>query len=372
MSGITTRRKSRPKMEGGDAGIHAKLDLILNKVTTIESDVAILKEDVRILKEDVAILKEDVRILKEDVSGLKIRMDRVENRLDKLESQSRKFEKYIQRDSDIQEYTTTQLIYRILDEKMPTYRFQILNGFKFLYNSSSGKPDAEFDGVIWMTNKPIKNTRNYTNMYYKSAFESLSDTNIDIRDTYATISELIIVEAKHTVNILKIIHKLRKIYNMYKLIQHISLYGTRNQTYHKIFTEMYDKYIKGREIQFIYILFTSDNIDNYIMSFIKKINSGIDSQTYEGVLYDSFRDDTRYDTLIKNKELHYKIRTAISHATTYSELYNVLNTYKDELNIYERYISEYNLPYVMYKDILQYFKDKIGYYEDSTLYFERV
>jgi hypothetical protein len=43
MSEITRRRKSRSKMNGG-AEIHAKLDLILDKVTTIESDVAIYKD----------------------------------------------------------------------------------------------------------------------------------------------------------------------------------------------------------------------------------------------------------------------------------------------------------------------------------------
>ncbi len=48
-----------------------KLDLLIVKVGTIETDVSGLKEDVSELKTDVSSLKEDVSELKTDVSGLK-------------------------------------------------------------------------------------------------------------------------------------------------------------------------------------------------------------------------------------------------------------------------------------------------------------
>ncbi|MEZ0537108.1 hypothetical protein ACAG39_07605 [Caldicellulosiruptoraceae bacterium PP1] len=47
------------------------LELILSKISNIESDVATLKNDVNVLKADVATLKNDVEILKSDVAALK-------------------------------------------------------------------------------------------------------------------------------------------------------------------------------------------------------------------------------------------------------------------------------------------------------------
>ncbi len=54
-----------------------KLDLLLNKVTCLETDVAELKSDVTELKSDVAVLKSDVTMLKSDMIFVKAELKRL-------------------------------------------------------------------------------------------------------------------------------------------------------------------------------------------------------------------------------------------------------------------------------------------------------
>ena len=46
------------------------LELLLHKVTNIETDVAVIKTDIVTLKEDVATIQEDLIVMKADVSTL--------------------------------------------------------------------------------------------------------------------------------------------------------------------------------------------------------------------------------------------------------------------------------------------------------------
>ncbi|OUN30673.1 hypothetical protein [Blautia sp. An81] len=61
-----------------------KLDLILSKMTDMQSDIGSLKADVATLKADVAGLKTDVAGLKTDVSILKTDMENVKKEISEL------------------------------------------------------------------------------------------------------------------------------------------------------------------------------------------------------------------------------------------------------------------------------------------------
>ena len=55
-------------------------EIVLEKLSNIETDVSVLKTDVSGLKDDVSVLKTDVSGLKDDVSILKHKVDVLDNR----------------------------------------------------------------------------------------------------------------------------------------------------------------------------------------------------------------------------------------------------------------------------------------------------
>lgn len=63
-----------------------KLDLILQKLGTIDTDIKGMKSDIAELKSDVAELKSDVAVLKDDVAELKTDVKLLKTRVDVLES----------------------------------------------------------------------------------------------------------------------------------------------------------------------------------------------------------------------------------------------------------------------------------------------
>ena len=70
------------------------LELILTKVTNIESDVAKLQADVAKLKVDVAKLQADVAKLQADVTVLQGKMERLEEKVEVIYDQTGKLTEY--------------------------------------------------------------------------------------------------------------------------------------------------------------------------------------------------------------------------------------------------------------------------------------
>lgn len=57
-----------------------KIDLLLEKVGSMESDIHTLKGDVQALKSDVQILKDDMQSVKDRVTGIEVTLENETNR----------------------------------------------------------------------------------------------------------------------------------------------------------------------------------------------------------------------------------------------------------------------------------------------------
>lgn len=97
-------QKGRSKMSEKEL-----LELLVRKVSGIETDIAVIKTDVAVLKTDVSGLKTDVSGLKTDVTGLKTEMKEIKTELKDVKDTVNRIEK---RQNGIFEQTAGLLEFR--------------------------------------------------------------------------------------------------------------------------------------------------------------------------------------------------------------------------------------------------------------------
>ena len=302
------------------------------------------------------------------VKGLEDRMTKVEDRLTKVEDRltgledrltkvEDSFDGYHKRDSKVQEITITHKIYNILNNRYPTFHIKILDVFRVFYSPKNKNILTDLDGAILMTNRPIKSTANYSNERFDIIRDKITLTNEFIYEPKFNVSDLIVVEAKHTDNFKQIFKKLRQIFEIYKIIH--TMTPARLKQTSKQFSTMYETYITANNINDVKLIFTSDTISPLVARYLDDVNNGLThKQHYEYQLL-FFRADGRYDEFINDPTLNPEYKNIIKNAT------NILNIYSLPILKYTKYVDEYAILFNDYRNMFKCLEGRVGYCDNT-------
>ncbi|GLC89044.1 hypothetical protein [Lysinibacillus piscis] len=83
---VTSMETNMQEMKTDIKDLKEDVQVLKEDVKALKEDVDVLKEDVKVLKEDVKVLKEDVKVLKKDVQNLKSEQQKTNERLASIEA----------------------------------------------------------------------------------------------------------------------------------------------------------------------------------------------------------------------------------------------------------------------------------------------
>ena len=332
--------------------LEGKVTSLEGKVTSLEGKVTSLDNRITAIEGDMSILKNDMAFMKMDISGLKTGMTRLKSEVNG----------YYKRASNIQEITATYQIYNRLLDIYPTYNFKVLDTFRIFYNPRGEKILTDLDGAIIMTNRPMKANADYSNDYYADARSLIKNTNTFTYDTTFDICDLIVVEAKHGLNMHNILYKIKQVYNMYTCIRSTTPKSLKQASVE--YLNMYYKYIHPNNIKHIGIVITSDAISPEIARYLDDINDGMTYGKQMEYLFSFFKSDPMYTQLVNDTTIDIALRQQIRDARSIIEIYGI------DIKKYESYIKKYAIMYTEYDDAFEYVKGRIGYYDNSKFKYD--
>jgi hypothetical protein len=367
----STRRKNRSVSSGpnGPNGSNGSNTGILKQILEVVKNISV---DVSGLKVDISGLKADVSILKVDVSGLNTRLTKLEGSVTQLRVEfnglRKEFNGYTKKESDDQESRLLNIIYNKL-RTQSTYNFEIMDNVKNFYTRDSPTPFTEFDGAIYMTNKAYQTKMNHSNIIYQGALSKVSDINRFIPDpsfNLFKVARLIIIESKHSTDIMKVFYKLRQVYKINEIIHYIPTskeYNIASEGY----KEQYKNFIEDNDIEDTGIIFASDRIDSSIMNLLNHINDGtLTEEILSSVLFRAFINDGRFKKLIGDNDIDHHIRNKVRTATMLKDACSV------KIVKYSDFLNDYCIDYNKNMWLFDYFKGKIGYYDGKVFKFGKM
>ena len=251
-------------------------------MATIEQIEILLEQKLEPIKKDISNLKDDISDLKDDVNN---RFKDVNKKIDELVGYNKQDATGIE-----------QEIGKIIKEH---YR-------------ETQRKDAKF--LIF----PLKEFRDYSGnsiTQFDYALIAYIDDNYD----------LIIVEAKHHITLIKVFKKIEQIYKLKKILENIKSDTYNDESYHKYYKDdiktLKDNNFDFRMCKDILFYIGGPTWDHNVEEFINKINNISPENPVENIMMNTHGYKSRLNMKEKNEILNYlhgKIGTIIPEGTRYS------------------------------------------------------
>jgi hypothetical protein len=267
------------------------------------------------------------RIL-EKLDSLETRMISLEKRVTNLEDI---FTKYINNESDIQENSDLEYLYNYCQINLPSLNTSKCL-LKYFFLPSGGTQYTDWDGCLILTFLP--NQPKHVNGYKNNSLGFNPNTRT---------SKAIITESKHGLTKQRLDKKIIQFSTMFKVLDSILENTIQNPA--PIFTSMVTTYNLRNFPKERYILFSSDDLDSFLRTYILELNNGITEEKYNIFCFNIFKNSKLYNKIIEDKDIVKKIKNKIERATSILEIKSIFENNSNEL---VKYYNNIKIEYESY------------------------
>lgn len=339
-----------------------------------------------LLLEKISSIIDSIDTMDKKIDTIDKRIDTIDKRLDNIETDVVTLKNYNKTNQDAQEDRVTWEIAEMLTSYHPTYKSKILD-WKYLYYDSNA-PITDIDGSILLDTTikippsrhnssensrlglPPRNTSVYENLLINNAGKVQS-----FKSPY-----LIIIEDKHFLDKKDVDMKLSQIVFVKEIL---SFVHKRPAFQAPLLSIKALEMIKELELDKLHIdtevflVFTFTSTTNNVKEYIKRINEGLDKNTFEILAFKMTLESKSYSKLIRLCMKHNlpKLKNDIvRHSKNYEDLRSSLTSYLTSLDakynqIHDeiKYILQHYLP-VYNNTIYEKYVKSLGYYSESDKY----
>lgn len=343
------------------------------RITRLENTVTNIKNDMESTNDVIEIrdlVVDVIKSLQKLNNVVRYNVEKADKTERELADLKKRFDDYIKKEADIQEDVQFDFIYKKLRSKFnggTVHKINITNFYNMYITDP--QPLTEIDGCIHVDGR-IKTAAlqasffNNTGQQQKRSFTNNSKF---MNPKYIT-NDLLIIEAKHSINKAKIDKKLQQIYTIHEIFQKVhTLSHTEYTTLSKKFRDMFDNYFRDMyDTAKIYLIIVSDSISPTYIDYIINLNEGITSYQYDTCTYNILREDTFLANEIKkDKNIHPTLKKSFLSATTMDEIRNLFadKTFQK----YENYMS-YLTPYDELHPFFDFIRGRITLVYQQNMY----
>jgi hypothetical protein len=282
------------------------------------------------------------RIL-EKLDSLETRVISLETRVTGLDDA---FKKYIHNESDIQESSDLEYLYTYCQRNLPSLSISKCL-LKYFFLPTGGSHYTDWDGCLILTFLPTQ--PKHINGYKNNSLGFNPNTRT---------SKAILTESKHGLTKYRLDNKIVQFSTMFKVLDTILENNIHNPA--SVFVTMVQTYNLHNFPKERYIVFSSDDLDTFLRSYILEINDGITEEKYNIFCYTIFKNSKLYKKIIEDKNIVKKIKNKIEKMTTIQEIHAIFNNNSDEL---KEYYNTFKNEYVSFNTMEPHFislKGKLG------------
>ena len=315
-----------------------------------------------VVSNELKDIKSDISVMKKDISGL--RTD--------LNDLTHKYNDYIRKESEFQEYRSRNFIFSLLKYNNVAPRIKEVN-IKIFYDRLNN-PITDFDGCVYISSSILHNDEKYSRLAEAGINMTPKINNINTKE----YNDLIVIEAKHSVNKKKVDTKIKQMKKIYVLLESI-----KNENIEELkpkFRQFLTNFMNEAQVTLdnfplnMNLLMSSDDIFPELRDYIILINNGITEDSYKEICGRMFKADKyvkdEFESYKIDRNLSGLIKTKLQNAYKYDididkirELFEEMpQSYKNEN------IMMYFTPFEELKEYFEFMKGSIGITQFNKAY----